>query len=191
MSWDVYFEKNNDRLLRPLYLKAISLFDSKSRIATDLGCGAGTETVDLFNRGFVVHAFDKEFKAIDLVKAKIGNGEGRLHTSVVSFEEMTTLPKVDFFYSFHALPFCGPAYFDQVVAMTIDSVSTGGLYVASFFGPEDDWVITGHTVGITAQDIKSKLESFEILHFDENIKKGMTVMNGEKNWHTIEVIARR
>ncbi|MFZ4715451.1 MAG: hypothetical protein ACOYL6_17130 [Bacteriovoracaceae bacterium] len=174
-----------------MYLKAISLSDSKSRIAIDFGCGAGTEAVDLFNRGFVVHAFDKELKAIELVKAKIGNNEGRLYTSVVSFEKIETLPKVDFFYSFHSLPFCGSAYFDQVVTKTIDSVSLGGLYVASFFGPEDDWVVAGKTVGVTAQVIKSKLDRFEILHFEETQKRGMTVMNGEKAWHTIEVIARR
>jgi SAM-dependent methyltransferase len=190
VSWEVYFEKNKDRTLRPLYSKAISLFDSKPQVAMDLGCGVGTEVADLLQRGFTVHALDQESSAIDLVKAKTVGFADRLLTYVMPFELMRDWPSVDFLYSFHALPFCNRTYFDEVVNRSIKSITPGGLYVASFFGFEDEWVVAGKVVGISSDEVRSKLHGFEILHFEEDKKLGKTVMNGEKMWHTIEIIAQ-
>lgn len=191
MFWEVYFEKNKDRPLRLLYTKAISLFNSKSQVAMDLGCGVGTEVADLLQRGFTVHALDQEFQAIDLVTAKASNYVDRLQTYVMPFELLREWPAVDFLYSFHALPFCNRIHFDQVVNRSVGSVVPGGLYVASFFGFEDEWVVANKVVGISGEELRSKLHGFEVLHFEEDKKIGKTVMNGEKMWHTIEVIAQR
>lgn len=191
MSWEIYFEKNKERSLRPLYSKAISLFNSKSQVAMDLGCGVGTEVADLLQRGFTVHALDQESRAIELVKAKASNFADRLHTYVTPFELMRDWPSVDFLYSFHALPFCNRSYFDEVVNRSIRSVSPDGLYVASFFGLEDEWVVADKVVGISDVEVRSRLHGFDVLHFVEDKKVGKTVMNGEKMWHVVEVIAKR
>jgi tellurite methyltransferase len=191
LSWEVYFEKNKDRPLRPLYRKAISLFNSKSRIAMDLGCGVGTEAADLLQRDFTVHALDQEAQAIASLKAEAFRNMDRLHTYVISFELFKEWPAVDFLYSFHALPFCKRSDFDHVVNRTIESVLPGGLYVVSFFGLEDEWAVADKVMGISSDEVKSKLNGFELLHFEEAKKMGKTVVNGDKMWHTIDVIASK
>lgn len=196
MFWEIYYEKNKNRSVRPLYAEAISIFystnrDPSSHVAMDLGCGVGIEVLDLLQRGFTVHAVDQEAQAIELVKVKASQFSERLYTDTVSFEKMKKWPKVDFFYSFHALPFCDRSAFEDTVQRSIEAVVPGGIYVVSFFGPEDEWVISEKVRGMSGDKLKEKLQNYDILRFVDDKQIGKTVLNEKKMWHNVQAIARR
>lgn len=74
---------------------------------------------------------------------------------------------------------------------SIQSVRTGGLFAASFFGPEDDWAQSGKVTELSALDLRIALKEFKILHLHEIKKQSITVVNGDKLLHSVEVIAHR
>lgn len=53
VGWETYYEKSKGRAPRQLVLDALAYFqdDSMSRNAIDLGCGDGTESALLLERG--------------------------------------------------------------------------------------------------------------------------------------------
>lgn len=191
MSWERYYQKNKGRPLRALYSHAIVLAPPTAKIAMDLGCGIGTEVLDLLSRGFEVHAVDQEPQAIELLNSLVEERRNKLHMHLSSLESLTTWPPTDFLFAYHSFPFCRPEQFRAVVDKALTSISTGGIFVASFFGPEDEWVKENKVVGVSAEEVKSKLTSFEILHFEETKKIGPTALEGDKMWNIIDVIARR
>lgn len=182
--------------MRPLYLKALGHFQDlpgpDSFSALDLGCGIGTETLDLLRKGFRVHAFDKEPQVIALLRASAEQTRltAGLTTQICAIELLQEWPSIDLFYAFHVLPFVPKDYFAQVLSRSIQSVKPGGLYVASFFGAQDDWVVAGTATGISTEEILRNLHQFEVLHFEEVKSLGPSALNGQKRWHIIEVIAK-
>lgn len=191
MAWEVYYEKNINRNLRPLYLKAIQYLSSDDWTAMELGCGVGTETLDLLKRGFNVTAIDQEPKAIEFLLERCQKFKKNLQTKISKFENIQEWPKVDFLYAFHSLPFCNETHFDEILVASINSVRKKGLFVASFFGHQDDWMLSKKCVGIEEQKIRNLLNNFEIIYFNEIKEVGNTVKDGEKMWHVIEIIARQ
>jgi len=191
LSWEIYYEKNKGRPLRPLYSQAVSFLNPSAKKAADLGCGVGTEVLDLLQRGFEVHALDQEAKSIEHVTQLTQAHCSRLHTHISSLENWEVWPKVDFLFAYHSFPFCSADQFDAVIEKSLSSVAPGGIYAVSFFGPEDEWVKENKVVGISADDVKEKLHGFNILHFEEIKKIGPTVLQGRKMWNIIDVIARR
>lgn len=157
----------------------------------DFGCGAGMEAVDLLQRGFVVHAVDRESKAIEILENNTVSSLANLNIHHCSFEDLHDWPQVDFFFAFHSLPFCKQEFFKNTLEKSFQSVKAEGLYVGSFFGLEDEWVADQRVVGISADDLKKSLIEFDLLHFEETKEIGKTVMNGPKMWHVIEVIGRK
>lgn len=191
MSWEKYYEKNKGRPLRVLYAQAIQFLRPSAKRAVDLGCGIGTEVFDLLQRGFEVHAVDKEPKSIELIKSNVSANSEKLHVHLSSLESWNAWPQVDFLFAYHSFPFCTPQSFDAVFTKSLMSVLTDGVFAASFFGPEDEWVKEKKVVGISADEIKTRLIGFEIIHFDEIKKVGPTALQGDKMWNVVEVIARR
>lgn len=190
MSWEEYYEKSKGRPVRGLYARAIKFIDPSAKCAVDLGCGDGTEALDLLSRGLIVHAVDQEVTSIQFVKSQ-SNRNPQLYTHHSSLENWQEWPKTDFLFAYHSLPFVAHDRFREVIKQALESVNKEGIFSASFFGPSDDWVKTGRLAGISADDIKTKLIDFEILHFEEIRKKGPTALQGDKFWDITEVIARR
>lgn len=122
LSWEMYYEKNKGRPLRPLFLKALQYITPSANRAVDLGCGVGTEVSDLLQRGFEVHAVDQEAKSIELVKLNSANSS-KLHTHLSSLEKWTAWPCVDFLFSYHSLPFCEPNKFYTVIEKALSSLN--------------------------------------------------------------------
>lgn len=191
MSWEKYYEKNKGRALRPLYLKTLQFLKPSAKRAVDLGCGVGTEVFDLLKRGFEVHAVDQEPKSIELIKKLAPINSDRLHTHLSSLENWSVWPKADFVFAHHSFPFCSSHSFDSVIEKALFSIALDGIFAASLFGLEDDWVTQKKVTGISFDGLKHKLQDFEILHFEEVKKFGPTALQGDKVWHVIDVIARR
>lgn len=191
MSWKKYYEKSKGRPLRALYSQAIAFLDSSAKIAMDLGCGSGTEVLDLLNRGFEVHAVDQESMAIEFLTSQATEAQKKLQPHLCSLETLKAWPQTDFLFAYHSFPFCKPDQFDDVVEKALRSVSKKGICAITFFGLEDQWVTENKVMGISADKVKNKLQDFQILHFEAKIELGPTALQGNKMWHVIEVIARR
>lgn len=195
MSWELYIEKSKERPLRPLYLKSLGFLQSlKStpRVAVDLGCGSGVETQDLLQKGWEVFAYDKEEAACRSVDALVSPSErDRLHLENTAFENIESLPRNQLVFAYHSLPFCDVDHFDRMMKMIADSIISGGYFVASFFGNNDQWVREDKTLGMTVTEIEYHFDGFEFLHLEEKDQLGVTLLSGPKHWHTIEVIARK
>jgi SAM-dependent methyltransferase len=195
MSWDLYFQKNKGRSVRPLYAKAVEIASkpqTEKSVAIDFGCGAGIESEDLLNRGWSVVAIDGEPSSIettlDLVKT---NANKKIKTICQRFEDLIFLPQSEFIYAYHSLPFCSAVHFDRIWSLIDASLLPEGIFAGSFFGLNDAWVKTGHTVGISPEKLKSFLIGFDVLHFEEVDQMGNTALSGVKHWHYIDVIAKK
>ena len=79
----------------------------------------------------------------------------------ISFENILSLPPVDFFYSFHSLPFCQKESFAALVQKTIDSVRPDGIYAATFFGEADLWSLDQQVSAVNMFDLQ---KYFVLLH---------------------------
>src|SRR6185436_12119294 len=90
-TWENYYQKIKGRATRPLLLDALKHYPSgESLHAIDLGCGDGTESALLLERGWHVLAIDGESAAIGHLLRKIpAENRSRLETQVARFEDVT------------------------------------------------------------------------------------------------------
>lgn len=190
-SWDNYYRKIQGRKPRQLLLDALELFDGEpSLFAIDLGCGDGTETAVLLERGWNVLAVDGEPAAIGRLLEKIPAGaRARLQTQVAKFKDVV-LPPADLVHASLSIPFCEPEHFPGLWDKIVDAVRPGGRFAGQFFGMRDSWAgdpaMTFHTEG----QVRAMLEGFATESFVEMDEDGVAV-SGPKHWHVFTVIARK
>ncbi|RYZ84796.1 MAG: methyltransferase domain-containing protein, partial [Proteobacteria bacterium] len=183
MSWNEYFEKNNGRSVRPLYIEGLEQTKSSvaSRVAVDFGCGQGIETRDLLSRGWNVIAIDQDPAAIS---ATLALAELELHSNLVTicraFEEIKTLPACDFLFAYHSLPFCRAQILDDVWHVISSSLNPGGIFAGSFFGQHDEWVQNGRATGTTVEQLATYFIDYEVIQQNEVDRVGPTSLQGPK-----------
>ncbi len=85
MSWESYYKKTSNRPVRSLFEKAIKYLVNSTKTAMDLGCGDGTEVIELLKLGYDVHAVDQENKFLEAIDLKSKN-VSKLHSHVTTFE---------------------------------------------------------------------------------------------------------
>jgi SAM-dependent methyltransferase len=97
-DWTKYYEAQLGRAPRPLYLDAVARFDRPGR-AVDLGCGDGTESLDLLARGWRVYAVDQQPAALSILTSRTPAGaRDRLTAVLGSFAEVS-LPPAELVYA--------------------------------------------------------------------------------------------
>jgi len=142
--WVEYYKVAFGRPPRELLRQTVIRFgqaDHPSRLAIDLGCGAGTETVALLSQGWHVLAIDRQPEAIAQVMARVApEHQARLATQVVSFEHVEC-PASDFIWAGLSLPFCPPAHFPRLWEKIVASLRAGGRFAGDFFGVRHAWAI--------------------------------------------------
>jgi SAM-dependent methyltransferase len=193
-GWEQYYQKIQGRAPRSLLLNTLTYFPDgpaqTGRTAIDLGCGDGTETAVLLERGWNVLAIDGEPASISYLSEKVTEEQrGRLQTRVVKFEDVT-LPPVDLIHASLSLPFCPPEHFETLWTKIGDAVKPGGRFAGHFFGVRDSWVDQPGMTFHTEDQVRRMLGDFEIEHFDEMDEDGKAV-SGPKHWHVFTVIARK
>ena len=178
MSWKQYFEKNKGRAVRKLFVQAVSLtceLVSGELTAIDLGCGAGIEAFYLLSRGWRVVAIDQEESSVSAVNTLTkGHMNERMTTICSSFEDLVSIPEADLIFSYHALPFCRQDHFDRLWEMIRQADKPNGTFAGSFFGLNDDWVKSGHAIGVSKERLDLYFSNFEILQIKEFDKVGDT-----------------
>jgi len=193
-GWEDYYQKTQGRAPRPLLLNALACFPDgpapAEQTAIDLGCGDGTETAVLLERGWNVLAIDGQPASISHLLAKISKEQQeRLQTRIVKFEDVTLSP-ADLIHASLSLPFCPPEHFESLWRKIIKAIKPGGRFAGQFFGVRDSWANEPDMTFHTEDQVRKLLANFEIGHFHEMDEDGRAV-SGPKHWHVFTVIARK
>ena len=106
-DWAGYYAWSAGREPRPLLLAACEeLGTGQDRMAIDLGCGEGTDALELLARGWLVRAVDVEPAGLALLRARIPpQAAGRIRVLRASFAE-ADLPCAYLIHGGYSLPFC-------------------------------------------------------------------------------------
>ena len=195
IEWEVYYRAVEGRPLRELFVAATPFLptaapDDRPLVAVDLGCGDGTETLELLRRGWTVLAVDRSPEAIARLRESASPADReRLTTSVTPYAEVD-LPPADLVYAGLSLPFCDPGDFDEVWRQITSAIRPSGVFVGHLFGPHDSWADTPDMTFHTRAEVEALLADFEIDGFREQDEDGEAV-SGPKHWHVFHVIARK
>jgi len=193
-GWGPYYDAAKAGTPRETLLQALDLFDSQpadARLAVDLGCGEGRDTVELLRRGWRVLAIDAEHEAISRLRARPeATGSDLLETEVASFEE-ADWPEPALVNASYALPFCPPAAFPAVWAHVVESLPPGGRFCGQLFGDRDEWASDPELTTHTRDEVERLLEPFEAERFDEVEEDGETALGKPKHWHLFHIVARK
>jgi len=135
-DWAGYYASSAGREPRPLLLAACEeLGAGQGRLAIDLGCGEGTDTLELLARGWSVLAVDAEPAGLALLRARIPPAAaGRIRVVCASFAE-ADLPRADLIHAGFSLPFCPPQEFPAMWARIRQALAPGGSSPASCSAP--------------------------------------------------------
>lgn len=193
-AWEKYFLKNKDRSIRPLFTKASTFLKSNSddRTALDVGSGIGIETLALIKMGYTVTAIDNQITSKNHIESQLSvDGQTNLKFILSDFLDFNFDKQYDFVWAYHTLPFCNESSFLRVAQDSFKSVKTSGIFAGSFFGDKDEWDLNKRANGISKNQLTELLSPFEIIEFNETLERGKLALGGEKNWHVIDVIARK
>ena len=191
-SWQEYYQKLKGRVPRPLLREVLAYYPETStqRTAIDLGCGDGTESALLLERGWNVLAVDAQPAAIEHLMEKVSTeNKSRLQTQVAKFSEVL-LPPADLVHASLSLPFCEPEHFPAFWQKIVAAILPGGRFAGQFFGIKDSWVDDPEMTFHTEDQVRALFDGFEVESFHEQDEDGSS-LNGPKHWHIFTVIARK
>lgn len=191
---EAYYDATAQRNIRADLHYAVSLV-SKKKVAIDCGCGAGADIAYILDNGFEVHAFDVEQESISRCQERFKNDE-KLSLFKDSFESFE-YPKASFLVADASLFFCAKQSFDGVWHNIEKALVSGGVFCGSFLGSEDtmatpefDASVWWPNVLVLTQDqVRNKLNAFQIKRFTEHRKSGVTPQGELHEWHIFSVVA--
>jgi len=163
--------------------------DGSGRLAIDLGCGAGNETLALLERGWRVHAVDGEPKAIEILESRVpSEARPRLTTEIASFHE-AQLPEADLVFASLSLPFAGERQ-NESVSRALEALKPGGWFVGVFFGARDSWASQADIAFTDPVELAALFAGLHPIHIDEEEFDGASGV-GPKHWHWFVVSTRK
>jgi SAM-dependent methyltransferase len=189
-DWAGYYAWSSGREPRPMLLAACSrLGAGDGRLAVDLGCGEGTDTLALLDRGWSVLAIDTEPAGLASLRTRIPAAcSGCIRIECASFAD-AALPPAHLIHAGFSLPFCPPHQFPAVWAQIRRALAHGAIFAGQFFGTRDSWA---DDPGMTFQnraEVISLLDGLEILELNESERDG-EAYSGPKHWHIYDILAR-
>lgn len=192
--WEDFYQKTKGRAPRQLLFDALTYFNDEPvhdrRFAIDLGCGDGTETIVLLERGWDVLAIDGEPSAIQHLLSKVPEeARSHLQTQVMKFEDVNLEP-ADLIHASFSVPFCPPEHFERFWTKVVSAIKPGGRFAGQFFGMRDTWANEPGMTFHTEEQVRRMFEHFEIEQFHEMDEDGSSSI-GPKHWHVFTVIARK
>lgn len=188
-SWREYYKKVASQSHRPITELAADLIGDLPAVAVDCGCGAGRDAAYLLNRGFKVHAFDKEQQAIEFCQDRF-NGHAKFRAMQSCFVDFD-YPASSLVIAHSSLFFCPSQGFEAVWLKVVDSLSVGGVLCVDLLGGNDSWVASPrHTVtAFTLDQVQGLFTGFDVVKLSERDEKGTTAIGNQKHWHTFSVLA--
>ncbi len=192
-TWEYFYHKTDANPPHELLLNVLKRFPSRptSQLhAIDLGCGAGSDTMEMLKQGWDVLAIDAESAAIKHLTAKISPQQGsHLQTRISSFDS-AELPRADLVYASYSLPFCAPNRFSELWNKIVNAIKPDGRFAGQFFGVNDSWANDPDMNFHTEDQVREFFVDLEIEYFFEEDKDGDAI-SGPKHWHVFHLIARK
>ena len=190
-DWAGYYAWSAGREPRPLLLAACQeLGAGRDRLAIDLGCGEGTDALELLARGWRVLALDAEPAGLALLRARIPPAAaGRIRVLCASFAE-AELPCACLIHAGFSLPFCPPQEFPALWARIRRALAPGGVFAGQLFGTHDTWADDPDLTFHTRPQAETLLDGLDILGLEETERDGHA-FSGPKHWHTFDILARK
>ncbi len=198
-SWRDYYAKTGARPPRDTLIYALDRFDEENiaperKLAADLGCGNGRDTVEIIRRGWQVLAIDAEQDALDglrerrEVREHLQNDE-QLETATARFETVE-LPERMLVNSSFALPLVEPADFPDLWDRILSSLMPGGRVSCQLYGDRDSWVGRPGMTFFTRDGVEAMLNTLDVEYFREEEDDSTTPRGTEKHWHIFHIVAR-
>jgi SAM-dependent methyltransferase len=132
-------------------------------MAIDLGCGEGTDALELLARGWSVMAVDAEPAGLALLRARIPpSAAGRVRVLCASFAE-ADLPCAHLLHAGFSLPFCPPRKFPAMWARIGQALAPGGVFAGQLFGIRDSWADDPDMTFHTRRQVEVLLDGLDIL----------------------------
>lgn len=165
--WDAYFKSKLNDPPAGFVVEALNALqqNNPNKIAIDLGCGVGHETLELLKKGYHVVAIDGQGQAFDYMKQlpNMPQYESHLKTVVSSFEKLNfaELPEADIIVASFALPFMKPEDFNRVWTQVKSKIKPGGYFVGNFFDPDYNFFQAKFRASMT---FHSKAQAMALFH---------------------------
>jgi tellurite methyltransferase len=194
--WQQHNEKvsNNKLPIAATLAKALEFFNAERKppgIAVDLGCGSGTDTLVMLEKGWQVVAVDSDRGSLTMLEQTVPMSiKPRLTLVQKSFADVE-LPRALLINASFSLPFCQPEYFDTAWKKITNSLLQGGRFAGHFFGPHDSWATNSSMTFHTRQQLIDLFEDVTIESLDETIKVGKTLGGKEKQWHVFHTVIHK
>ncbi len=190
-DWAGYYASSAGREPRPLLLAACEeLGAGQGRQAIDLGCGEGTDTLELLARGWLVLAVDAQPAGLALLRARIPPpAAAAVRVLCASFAE-ADLPRAHLIHAGFSLPFCPPQEFGALWMRIRGALAPGGIFAGQLFGTHDTWADDPDLTFHTRHQVEVLLDGLDILRLQETEQDGHAY-SGPKHWHTFDILARQ
>lgn len=190
-----------DRLDR-LTSEAGSSHRPMPRRAVDLGCGAGTETLELLRRGWRVHAIDAHRSCLEFVRRRADEAgvAAGLTLECCRFETLALPPRTyALAHAGFSLPFCRAEAFGRLWRQVTEAVLPQGCFAGQFFGAREPLILDAPPGSVTAHSAESigRLlgESSEArwnaVRIEEVDRPGRGPCGEPKHWHLFHVLLER
>lgn len=194
-DWTAYYEKTGHRPPRETLLRALDAFEAgpplPDRLAVDLGCGSGRDTIEILRRGWPVMAVDAAPEAMKALLARSDlPANADIRTQVSRYEDMV-LPACDLVNAGFSLPLCPASAFPAVWEKIVGALRAGGRFSGQFYGDRDSWAGNPEMTHLTKSEAMAYLETLEIEYFEEEEDDSVTPRGTDKHWHIFHIVARK
>lgn len=187
--WRQYYEKARSRPHLKRTELAVRLNESDLKVATDCGCGTGSDIEYLEQQGFQVHGFDINPDSVAICRDRFKSKS--LVDIVESSFESFDYPKSGVVIANSSLFFVDPDQFEATWSRIKSSIEIGGVFAGDFMGFKDSWAknYRSPTTTLSESEVKALLSDFEIVRFFERDENAQTSLGRIKHWHTYSVVA--
>ena len=191
-----YFDATELRGIRDDLIFAVKNV-SEPKVAIDCGCGAGADINYLVENDFTVYGFDVEEESISRCKSRF-EGIDSVILSRSTFSNFD-YPKASLVVADASLFFCPRSEFENVWGKIYECLNPGGVFCASFLGPEDTMASPDNNPSIfwpevmvfEESEFKGLFQNFEVLRFKVHKSTGKTPQDVTHNWHIFQVVAQK
>jgi tellurite methyltransferase len=185
-EWNEYFDAAMGQPVHFLFETAAQWFPEEGT-ALDLGCGVGSGSLFMTERGLTVTAVDASPRALEIV-AERAPGVERVLSTIEAFE--FPIEEFEVIAATFSLFFVEPVGLAGAWEGIRGALKPGGLFLGQFLGPKDDWKERGYPTQ-TQDELKEMFEGFEIRFWDHVERDGRTVQGNLKHWDITHVAASK
>jgi SAM-dependent methyltransferase len=198
--WPDYYAVTVDRPAWGTTLDAAERFASedaeaadggRTRLAVDLGCGAGRDTRELLRRGWRVLAVDREAAAIEAVTAATPESDRSRLEGVVAELAAFDLPPCDLVIASVSLQSLPTAAYATVFERMTAALWPRGRFAGLLYGDRDEAASEPDCTCPSPDAVRGYLAAFDIESWHEREEDGHMALGDPHHIHLIEVVARR